>query len=181
MVLLDQIVETISFKRQRAATSGRGEVLAEKLQSRRSLTEQIAESILYFVREEQDAGRVFRSEADLIGALSGFLVGLEWGLDVLPEARVGPPRFDLLIIKATERIIIEVNYGRFKQDYIEAAIAKVRTSAASAKACGAILIFLSDSDMDAFAHRLTEDDARTELWVVGNTESYLKSLRKQVT
>jgi hypothetical protein len=168
VVLLDQIVETISFKRQRAATSRKSEQVAAKLHlTGRSLAEQTVEFVEYFLQHERDARRTFRSEAELVGALSGFLVGLDLGIDVLPNARMADRRVDLLVIRGKEKVVIEVKYGRFKQDYIAATLAQIRAYVIAASASGGILLFASSETIDATAQRLPEEDSGMELWIIG--------------
>src|SRR5882672_6015100 len=76
VVLLDQIIETISFKHQRAETERRQKLVASTV---RELGEQgLAELIVGLLKsftEDPIVKEPVKSEAELIGRLSGFLVG----------------------------------------------------------------------------------------------------------
>jgi hypothetical protein len=130
----------------------------------------VVQFIQYFLQHQRDAGRTFRSQAELVGALSGFLVGLECGLDVLPEARVANRRVDLLVLRNKERVLIEVKHGRFKQDYIEATAAQIRTYMTAARASGGILLFEWSDSIAAGARRITDEHSDAELWIIGEDQ-----------
>src|SRR5204862_110330 len=77
LVLINQIVEQVNFKLQQAETAQRKDELKGQWSeiSNKPLAEQIIALLKAFNRELIQKGESLNSEAELVGRLSGFLVG----------------------------------------------------------------------------------------------------------
>jgi hypothetical protein len=168
VVLLDQIVETISFKRQRAAIARKRDVLVPEILESDSFTTQLVSLLQLFVRHDSTAMRSFQNRAELLGALSGFLVGLQLNIRVTPEAQVAEGlNADLLVQRDNDAVIVEVKVGKLKPDYVQASLNQLRSYVSAANAGGGIL-FLASGRKDVEGKRVSGDSSDTELWIVSD-------------
>jgi hypothetical protein len=166
VVLLDQIVETISFKRQRAVTSSNLHLIPANIQSvGQSFTEQTVTFIKFFLEHHLIPKEASHNQAELIGAVSGFLAALNLNLDIRAGAGTVDRGVDLHVARAKEVVAIQLKYGRVKSDYIEAAVAQLRTYVSAAHANGGILVLAPSKPMRIRATKI-QDEANIELWLI---------------
>jgi len=166
VMLLDQIVEIISFRRQRAATARKREELTAKLQSQGlSFVREVVEYIKYFLEFEINLSRDSRGAAELIGSLSGFLVGLNLGLDVSVEGGGVDHGFDLVVARAQQSVAVEVKYGQAKADYLDAMIGQLRAYVSAAKANSGILVITPGTPLRMSSTKVV-DNPSLELWLI---------------
>lgn len=121
-ILLDQIIEHISFLNEKKETENRIDELKTRMEpySGLPLFEKITALLVEFSKDLQKSEKelINLSEAELNGKLSGFLSSLEPGLNIVmePALKVGIKtlRPDMIVGDDPEQIIVEVKRGAHK-------------------------------------------------------------------
>jgi hypothetical protein len=170
VVLLDQIVETISFKRQRAVTSSRLHFIPTKLETAGlSFAEQTVKFIQFFLEHELIPEQTGLSEAELVGTFSGFLAALNLNLDIQAEVGAKDRGVDLRVARGKELVGIQLKYGRFTSDYVEATVGQLRTYMSAAHANGGILVLTPSKPMRTEATKVFHE-GNVEIWIIRPAE-----------
>ncbi len=168
VVLLDQIIETISFKSQRAETQRRHQSVNSKLRGLEKT--KLAKLIVVLLKAftvDLNLKEPVKSEAELIGRLSGFLVGAHAELQVNPNTKPeGRHDVDLWIERGNEAVVIEIKHGKLQPHYIDAAVAHLQEYLRSANVSSGILYVVSPRGSMGEVGRFSLDDS-TEIWIVG--------------
>ncbi len=112
-LLLDKIIEKLAHDRSKAAADAESERLSELLKThRRDLPLFAGQIIAQFMQEQRPThdGSQMR-EAELLGAISGFLESIEPHSSATPEYQLaarGHERADILLQRDDERLLIEL-------------------------------------------------------------------------
>ncbi len=141
LVLLDQVVEAVSFKRHRVGAERLREALSleDVSHGHESLSGLAARCLILFSRQFGEGD--ISSEAELLGGISGFLVGLSPDVKVTSEVRLGNRTADLQLQRNEEIVIIEVEHGRGSQGILQAALVQMQDFLEVSGARAGILYF----------------------------------------
>jgi hypothetical protein len=168
VVLLDQIIETINFKRQRTETERMRDALVREFDDfgKGCLAENVAQMLRLF-SESHDTSHDVRTEAELIGRISGFLVGLAPDIRVSTEEQLGDgQRGDLVVRRGNEAVVVEVKRRARSARLLESGLAQVRHYLNTSKlASGILYVAPYDTTRRVQAERFTTDDGRV-IWLV---------------
>ncbi len=154
LVLLDQVVETVSFKRHRAEAERHREILAMQVApvGNEALSELAIRFLVLFSHYQKSAE--IRSEAELLGSLSGFIVGLSLGIQVTPEVPLANRTVDLLLRRNGEVVVIEIEHGRASR-ILNVAVAQMQYFLDSSGAGAGILYFWPPAEpLSVFSSKL---------------------------
>ncbi|MDQ2775032.1 MAG: hypothetical protein M3Y57_08965 [Acidobacteriota bacterium] len=173
LVLINQIVEQVNFKRQQQETERRREAFQDEWAavSKKPLAEQTLALLKLFERELSQKGEPLASEAELIGRFSGFVAGLKVGIDITTEAKLGAIlRADLLLRRGDEATIVEVKRrGRGSSSRLaEAAIAQMVRYLSVADAGSGIIYFWSSDGRGKLQERQLDMESGKNIWVLGD-------------
>ena len=170
VVLLDQVIETASFKRERAqAEQRRGMAATEPTTtSHESFAERVLALLASFGVGEQNTPR---TEAEIIGRLSGHIVGSDPSIRVVPDADLGDHhRADLLLERNGQKLVIEVKRARPNQRLLAAATAQVGSYLAAAGAASGIVYVIGRTASDRMRVEERRLDGGHSVWLVVPTE-----------
>jgi hypothetical protein len=171
VVLLDQIVETASFKRERARAESRRETIAADLAQSgdKTLEEEVLTLLGSFTPVSGRGGAP--TEAELVGRLSGHIVGLDPSIRVIPEAQLGDGRrADLLLERHGQRLLIEIKRARSDQRFLAAATAQVGAYLATAGINTGIVYVAGSAPTSGMRVEERQLDDGRRVWLIVPTE-----------
>lgn len=147
-LLLDEISEQLSFLRSRAATESQRELIQHRISpSDTDLVSGFIRAIQEFSLQYQPvSASSHETEAQIIGALHGFLVTALPEVQVIPEPQLDPDRpfrADLLVQRGDETIVVEVKRRFFGKDY-QSALVQVEHYMTLGNVKNGVLLFLPD-------------------------------------
>jgi hypothetical protein len=165
VVLLDQIIETVNFKRERAEAERKRDAHAKDLAkaSERSLDEHVLTLLSSFVSSRGGP----QTEVELIGRISGHLVGLDPSIDVTHDLSLTEGyRADLLIERHGQKLLIEIKRGRPHGRLLSAATEQMGAYLAAAGLSSGIIYFSGAAH--ASARRVKEQtlDGGRKVWLL---------------
>ena len=168
LVLLDQIVETVNFRRQREKTKTEREILVGELGTVAGapLIEGVA-SLLRTFGEAEDTSHLVRTEAELIGRICGFIVGIAPDLRVTPDEELSDgQRVDLVIRRGDDAVVVEVRRGARSTRLLEGGLAQLNRYLSVGKIDGGVLYVAPyDNSLRLVAEPLPRATGR-EIWLV---------------
>ena len=126
-LLLDQIIETLAHNRSKTAADAENERLLKLLKTHKDdLPMFVGNAVAEFMREHRsmhDGPRM--REAEVLGALSGFLESIAPDSSATPEyqlAERGHQRADILLQRKGERLLIELKGMRYSRQLLHAGL-----------------------------------------------------------
>jgi len=151
-LLLDQIAESLAFKKSQAEAEAQKTQLAASLAQtlNAELLARVTDLLMQFCATHippVPTPVAKQTESQLIGALHGFLASTAPELNVETDARMDPAehlRADLLVVRGDERLVIEVKRRRNPQTY-EGGIAQLEHYFSVGGVKSGILLFPPDS------------------------------------
>lgn len=147
-LLLDQIAERLEFnKSKREAEPDKAELQLRLSGDGRDLLDRVVEILSEFFLHHLVVESHPRTEAQTIGALSGFIVTVAPDLQVISRERVTEERAfraDLVIADHAERTIVELKRSRFIKKNFHNAVAQVEHLMLIGSVRSAVLVFMPE-------------------------------------
>ena len=149
-MLLDQIAERLAYTKSQAEAQARQAALSTNVDSPANpdLLALVSELLMRFCAfhiEEADAS-LKSSEAQVIGAIHGFLAATAPDLEVVTDARLDPERpfrADLLVSRGGDRLLIDLKRLLLPKNYANR-VAEVEHRLLIGKVKSGVLLFLPD-------------------------------------
>lgn len=132
-VLLDQVIASVSFRRQKEESERERVQLKEAIENYSTLDfdDQIVTLLIEF--SNLFRGTPSGSEAELVGTLSGFLEAADPQVTVLTSTRFDNREADLVLRKQDVSAVLEVKRGTRSSYFLDAASEQVRSLLQAAK------------------------------------------------
>jgi len=129
-VLVDQIIEVLSYRKEQKATSEKRSMLSNLLEGYDKLKyiDQVVSLLRYFSAEISKSKEFLdkTNEAEIVGRLTGFLASIDPRLEIARETvyehRLRP---DLVITRESEKIIIEMKRARVSRGFVDSAMVQL--------------------------------------------------------
>ena len=147
-LLLDEISEKLSYLKSKADTESQQESLQKRISpSETDLVSELIRAIQEFTSRHQAVSDVSReSEAQIMGALHGFLTAALPGVQVTTEVQLVPNRpfrVDFFLQRGDETVILDVKRRFFRKNY-QNALAQVEHYMLLGDVKNGILLFLPE-------------------------------------
>jgi hypothetical protein len=142
VVLLNQVIETLNFKKKKAAVEAQRAEFSAELAKYRDLD--FERGLVTLVQafaatlQTDDSALHVATEAEILGQLAGFLAALDPSLRISLAMQIGNREFDLVVERGSERAAIELKRTGTTQ-FLRAAANQVGAMIANANIPFAVL------------------------------------------